>query len=104
MAKGAVAKEEIFNKMLETFEGSFMYNNGKELRINWDENGSPVQIKVTLTAAKEAVSVEGEVEHAAVAKKTVPSSNFPEPITKIAEPSAEEKQNVEDLLKALGLN
>ena len=104
MAKGALAKEEIFNKMLETFEGSFMYNNGKELRINWDENGSPVQIKVTLTAAKEAVSVEGEIESAAVAKETAPTSNFPEPAAKIVEPSAEEKQNVEDLLKALGLN
>ena len=30
MAKGAVAKEAIFTKMLEIFEGSFMYNNGKE--------------------------------------------------------------------------
>ena len=103
MAKGALAKEEIFNKMLETFEGSFMYNNGKELRINWDENGSPVQIKVTLTAAKEAVSVEGEIENAAVVKETASTNNFPEPIQKIAEPTPEEKQNVEDLLKALGL-
>ena len=103
MTKGALAKEEIFNKMLETFEGSFMYNNGKELRINWDENGSPVQIKVTLTAAKEAVSVEGEVENAAVIKETASTSNFPEPAAKIAEPTPEEKQNVEDLLKALGL-
>lgn len=102
MAKGAIAKEQIFAKMLEVFEGSFIYNNGKELRINWDENGAPVQIKVTLTAAKEAVSIEGDMERAAVASEEDPMRNFPEPRT-LVEPTPEEKQNVEDLLKSLGL-
>ena len=61
MAKGATAKKYIFDTLLKTFEDSFMYNNGKELRVNIDEEGTPVQIKITLTAAKEAVSPEGEV-------------------------------------------
>ena len=43
MAKGAYAKEQIFAKILETFEGSFMYNNGKELRIPFDEGGNICQ-------------------------------------------------------------
>ena len=104
MAKGAVAKEQIFAKLLETFEGSFMYNNGKECRINWDENGTPVQIKVTLTAAKEAVDPEGEVlKVAAAAKETGDFMNFPEP-KKAVEVTEEEKKNVEDLLKSLGLD
>lgn len=101
MARGAVAKEQIFKKMLEVFEGSFMYNSGKELRIPWDENGTLVQIKVTLTCAKDNVSV-GEEMSAAVAKEEAPVSNFPAPKKKV-QVTEEEKQNVEDLLKALGL-
>jgi len=103
-AKGAIAKEEIFAKMMEVFEGSFMYNNGKELRIDWEEEGNPVQIKVTLTRATEAVSPEGEVKKAAaVAKEAgpIPSATVP---TSFKEPTPEEKQNVEDLLKSLGLD
>ena len=104
MAKGAVAKEQIFAKMLENFEGSFMYNGGKELRIPWDENGVEVQIKVTLTCAKDNVSSNGEavVKTAAAATEPVSTSAFPTP-KKIAEPTEEEKQNVADLLSALGL-
>lgn len=114
MAKGAYAKECIFEKILETFEGSFMYNNGKECRIPFDENGVPIQIKVTLTAAKDNVWAPGMhgdpvgepgergIESAAVAKETGDFMNFPEPRKK-AEITEEEKKNVEDLMKALGL-
>lgn len=103
MAKGARAKEEIFAKLLETFEGSFMYNSGKECRINWDEDGNLVQIKVTLTAAKEPVSVEGDVI-AVVEKKEQENAGSAFPMPKpVVEPTAEEKKNVEDLLKALNL-
>ena len=107
MAKGAYAKEQIFAKILETFEGSFMYNGGKELRIPFDEGGNLVQIKVALTCAKDNVNPTGEVlemkESAPAAKETGSFMNFPEPHKKV-EPTEEEKQNVEDLLKALGLD
>lgn len=105
MARGALAKEKIFQKILETFEGSFMYNNGKELRIPFDEEGTPVQIKVALTCAKDNVSPEGGViEAAAVVEET---ANFPKPTVKLnvaVEPTKEEKENIENLLNALGLN
>lgn len=52
MAKGATEKEIITNKILETFEGSFLYNGGKEIRIPIND----VQIKVALTCAKENVA------------------------------------------------
>lgn len=105
MARGAAAKEIVFKKILETFEGSFMYNGGKECRIPIDENGIPIQIKITLTAAKDNVSADGEEisRPAATASETAPSSSFPAPHKK-AEVTEEEKQNVEDLLKALGLD
>lgn len=105
MAKGAIAKQEIGEKILEVFEGAFYYNNGKELRIPWNENGVEVQIKIQMTCSKDNVSREGEsaVKPAAVASEPTPVSNFPQP-HKLVEPTPEEKQNVEDLLAALGLN
>lgn len=56
MAKGSRAKEEIIQKILETFPGSFRYD--KELRIPIEENGENIQIKITLTAAKTNVNAE----------------------------------------------
>lgn len=103
MAKGAIAKQIVFDKILEVFEGSFMYNGGKECRIPIDEEGNEVQIKVALTCAKDNVSPEGEVIRAAAAvSEEGPVNSFPAP-HKIAEVTEEEKQNVEDLLKTLGL-
>jgi hypothetical protein len=58
-AKGAILKQQIAEKILKTFSGSFMYNDGKEIRINGMEDGNPVQIKITMTAAKVAVEPEG---------------------------------------------
>ena len=103
--RGAAAKEIVFKKILETFEGSFIYNGGKECRIPIDENGTHIQIKVTLTAAKDNVSPTGETveKSAAVAQETGDFMNFPAP-KKRAEITEEEKQNVNDLLKALGLD
>ena len=104
MAKGALAKEYIFNKILEVFEGSFMYNGGKELRIPFNEEGSEIQIKVALTCAKDNVEPEGGVrkDAAALSEKDVPKV-ISENIDTIAEPTEEEKKNLEDLMKALGL-
>ena len=33
MAKGAESKVRVMNKILETFDGSFLYNNNKEILI-----------------------------------------------------------------------
>lgn len=52
--KGAVAKQEIMEKILSTFEGAFI--NDKEIRVPVQENGERVEIKITLTAAKVNVS------------------------------------------------
>lgn len=103
MARGALAKQIVFDKILKTFEGSFMYNGGKECRIPIDEEGNLVQIKVALTCAKDVVSAEGDIERVAAAPLEEDTfMNFPEP-HKPVEPSEEEKKNVMDLLKSLGL-
>lgn len=106
MAKGAASKEIIFAKILETFEGSFIYNGGKEIRIPMMEDGNEIQIKVALTTAKENVYPEnGPAAPAVVAQEEVPTSAFPEPkaAKKPIQPTEEEKANVEALLKSLGL-
>ena len=102
MAKGQQLKKEIQNKILEIFPDSFLYNDAKEIRICGYEGGELVQIKVTLTCAKDNVSV-GE--------DNVLPGDFPvainQPITPVSsEPiaqTAEEKKKVQDLFTLLGL-
>jgi hypothetical protein len=104
MAKGQVSKKIISDKILEMFEGSFLYNDGKEIRIPIMEDGELIQIKCALTAAK--VNVEPGSENAIPTAANVNNSeNAFEPQTeqKIVEVSAEEKANLASLMKNLGL-
>ena len=41
--KGTILKKEITDKILATFEGSFLYNDGKEIRIPGLEDGQELQ-------------------------------------------------------------
>lgn len=103
MAKGQESKNIVSKKILEIFEGSFAYD--KEIRIPMIENGEEIQIKVTLTAAKVAVTPgsENAVPTAApVDNNRIDFTAQPVKDT-IVEPTAEEKENVKNLLKSLGL-
>lgn len=102
-ARGTEAKEKITNQILSSFPGAFKYE--KEIRIPVEENGEIIQIKIVLTAAKTNVSAGGDV---ALPGESVVSSTVTTPdtsaTTKIPlEPTEEEKQNVSNLLKMLGL-
>ena len=102
-AKGSILKQEVMDKILAAFPGSFLYNDGKEVRINGLENGVPIQIKVALTAAK--VAVEGGDDTILPGSKTVAteddSTKVDEKIPQ--EPTAEEKERLTILLNKLGL-
>ena len=52
-ARGAEVKEKLTNVLTKLFPESFM--DGKILRIPMKENGEIVEIKVTLTAAKDVL-------------------------------------------------
>lgn len=101
-AKGSILKQEIANKILETFPGSFLYNDGKEIRINGTENGERLQIKLSLTAAKVAVeggsdvALPGEVSTADTKPIRI-NEKIPQ------EPTVEEKERLTMLLNKLGL-
>lgn len=93
MARGAEAKQNVMNKIMEVFPDAFIY--GKELRVPMQENGERVEIKIALTCAKTNVggndgSVESETQ-------TEVASNV------IAAPTEEEKANIANLMNRLGL-
>ena len=99
-AKGSILKQEIAQKILEVFPNSFLYNDGKEVRINGMENGIATQIKITLTAAK--VPVEGG--SSVVTSDSTETVVLTQPAEKIPdEPTAEEQKRLQDLLAGLGL-
>lgn len=106
MAKGQKVKQEIINKILNTFEGAFLYNNDKEVRINGTEDGELVQIKLTFTASKTIVEPDGEE---VVPVGNISNSNNAFDLSEltvkdtITVPTEEEKENVKNLLKSLGL-
>lgn len=102
MARGNEAKQAVTKKLLEVFNGSFLYNDGKEVRIPMQEAGEMVQIKVTLTCAKENVEVGADAAIPGdfpAPKMTAPTPARTEPV----QPTTAEKQAVADLLKSLGL-
>ena len=86
----------------------FHFKYEKELRIPMMENGEELQIKVTLTAAKNMVAAGGDtaIPGATLAASPAPAqlkhdavSHHYEPAT----PTAEEKKNVSNLIELLGL-
>ena len=88
-AKGAESKTIITEKILTTFEGSFMADS-KTIRIPMVENGDTIEIKVTLTAAKDVLG--GAFAEAQVSGGT----------DVVPPPTEEEKQTVEEFVKGLG--
>lgn len=96
MARGAEAKQIITNKILQTFEGAFIYA-GKEIRVPLQENGERVEIKVTLTCAKENVG--GDSAFAVPQGETSQVTQASAP----AAPTEQEKANIADLMSRLGL-
>lgn len=102
MARGQILKKEISDKILEVFKGSFLYNDGKEIRIPGQENGEEIQIKVTLTAAKE--NVYSGQDNATPGESIINFENNESTIKlENAQPTQEEKDNVKRLMMTFGL-
>lgn len=101
-AKGSILKQEIMNKILAIFPESFLYNDGKELRINGFEEGNPLQIKCVLTCAKTPVQIEKSV--ASEDSSSAGDLNFGAEETEDIpfEPTQQEKENLKNLLNSLG--
>lgn len=107
--KGTESKQALIKELLDYFKDrAFLYNDGKEIRVNCMEAGAPVQIKIAFTAAKEIVEVGADNILPGV-EKTVSASQEPTPASIFGDflaapqPTAEEKQNIKSLLEKLGL-
>lgn len=94
-AKGTESKGIIFNKLKEIYPNSFWEDENKILRIPMSEGGIPIEIKVTLTAAKNILG-SGAVASA------FPTTSEPV-VEKPVEMTEEEKENVATLLASLNL-
>jgi hypothetical protein len=95
-AKGTESKGIIFDKLKEVYPESFWEDEGKILRIPMNENGNIVEIKVTLTAAKNILG-SGETPSAFAA--TAVSANAAKPVVEMTQ---EEKDAVNKALASLG--
>jgi len=95
MARGQESKQIITKRILETFEGSFLYD--KEIRIPIQENGETIQIKCVLTAAKVNVENAESPSGDSVVVTSAPSNREDNFITD------QEKEDTKALLKRLNL-
>ena len=98
IARGQLAKQEVMDKILSTFEGSFI--DGKVARIPMYENGELVQIKVQLTAAKDIIDPywnEPDLDYSQAA----PASKVEVEVLK--EPTKEELEKTKNFMETLGL-
>ena len=113
MAKGQ-AKQEVAKVILEAFgDKAFLYNDGKEVRVNWIEDGNPVQIKLALTTSKVAVELGADSAIPGNIKPTAPmipksemidfETAATQPQVAPIEPTADEKARIKELMAKLGL-
>ena len=88
-ARGAEEKQIVFNKILETFKGSFV--NDKEIRVPMND----VELKIVITCAKDVIG--GGV---APASEEATASAFPAPAAPAqkVEATDEEKQRLKELV------
>lgn len=97
-ARGTESKTNVFNKLMEVFPDSFWEDEGKILRIPQVENGNKIEIKVTLTAAKNLLGdaeIPNAFDNAAVGQSGQTEIS--------AQMTEQEKENVSKMLESLGL-
>ena len=107
MAKGAIAKQEVINKIAAAFGDSYIGEYDRKQYVWANENGERVQIAITLTCPKTPIEIASNVsddggdwnftDDTPKATPVAVSNAAPAEITEA------EKQNIADLLLKLGL-
>lgn len=92
MARGAKEKTNIGNAILQVFPGAFIDSDKKTIRIPCNAEDGPLEIKITLTCAKDIV---GGVPAVPITEGKVEPQN--------TEMTEAEVQEVRDLISRLGL-
>lgn len=91
-ARGAIAKTLIGTAILQVFPGSFIDSDQKTIRIPTSCEGEPIEIKISMTAAKDLVG--GQASSVTASKQAVPQNR---------EMTDEEIAEVKRLVTELGL-
>jgi hypothetical protein len=107
MAKGATAKINVTKKIMEAFGSDFVTEQDKKLYVWADDGGEKVQVAISMTCPKTPV---GTVDTTKINYGNASAGiDFESEDTVIAvsapatEVTEEEKKNLENLLKELGL-
>ena len=101
MARGAVAKQTVEDKIREVFGKDFIGvdTSAKKIYVQAEEDGEMVQVAISMTCPKVPFVVEGQVTEDGFAK-----GNFSDPTEfKPAEMTENEMDNVRRLIRELGL-
>ena len=69
-ARGSIAKTLIGTAILQVFPGSFIDSDQKTIRIPTTCEGEPIEIKISMTAAKDLVG--GQASSVTASKQAVP--------------------------------
>ena len=107
MAKGAIAKEEVVKKISEAFGSSFIGEFDKKVYVWANDGGEQVQIAISLTCPKNPIQVDnsvslddGDLDFTDDTPKTSKVAVSAAPPAEITE---DEKKNIVDLMRKLGL-
>jgi len=102
--KGTESKTRVLNKILETFPDAFLYNNDKEIRIPFTEQGDQVEIKVVLSCAKTPVRQAAVLDWSPDSSTTTSEESIPAPVEQPSpQISEEDRRKVAELMAKLGL-
>lgn len=93
MARGSLAKENITKALLQIFNGAFVDNDGKTIRIPTSCEGETIEIKCSLTAAKDIVGC-GQASSNTAPKQATPQDR---------ELTEDEITEIRNLIAELGL-
>lgn len=104
MAKGAIAKQNVINKLQAAFGADYIGEYDKKWYVWSQENGERIQIAISLTCPKVPVEVSnapvaGDFNFEDDAPTTVVAAGGFQP----AEITDDERDKVRDLMRTLGL-
>ena len=104
MAKGAIGKQNVINKIKQAFGADFIGEYDKKIYVWTTENGERIQIALSLTCPKVPVAISdnpttGDFNFEDDAPNVVVAAGAYQP----AEITKEERERVNDLMKRLGL-
>ena len=107
MARGAIGKQNVINKIKEAFGTDFIGEYDKKIYVFANDGGEQVQIAISLTCPKNPIQVDasvsldnGDLDFTDDAPKTSKVAVSAAPPAEITE---EEKKNIADLMAKLGL-